>query len=85
LKAERSRLKARFLKGADDAPFKVDPDQWDRLKAYWRTDAQKEKAGKMAAARQGVKSGQLVGRRGKAGKDAEVVSAVTRVGFHDFA
>jgi hypothetical protein len=74
LKSERSRLKGRWLRGQKSAPVKVNPDQWTRLIAYWKTDAQKLKASRMAAARQGVKNYTLVGRKGKVGKEAAVVS-----------
>lgn len=70
LKSERSRLKAKWLKGVTKCPLNVEfEDQWERLVAYWETDAQQLKAQKMQAARQSVKNNQQVGRRGKAGKE----------------
>lgn len=44
LKSKRSRLKSKWLKskakGPVPAPLRVDPKQWERLIAYWNTDAQ---------------------------------------------
>lgn len=74
LKAERFRLKSRYLKGIDTPPLHVDKPEWDRLKEYWNTDKQKEKAGKMAVARQSVKNLTTVGRRGKSGRPSATVS-----------
>lgn len=73
LKSERSRLKAKWLKGVTKCPLNVEfEDQWERLIAYWETDAQQLKAQKMQAARQSVKNNQPGGRRGKAGKEQAV-------------
>lgn len=78
MKSERSRLKVRWLGSNDEdkekAPVHIDPEQWKRLVAYWKTDAQKEKSAKMAVARQSVKTLSAVGRKGKAGVEAELVS-----------
>jgi len=74
LKSERFRLKNHYLKGKDSPPLHVDDDEWDCLKDYWNTDAQKKKAESMAVARQSVKSTALVGRRDKAAKVGPMVS-----------
>ena len=81
LKAERARLKVLYFKGQKKPPVHVFDDQWSRLIEYWNTDAQKKKSSKMAAARQGVKSYGLQGRRGKSAKDAHVVGALNYI-FH---
>jgi hypothetical protein len=44
LKTERFQLKTRFLAGKDNCPTHVKPKSWERLKAYWTTNLQKEKA-----------------------------------------
>ena len=78
MKAERSCLKSHYLKclqkGTDKAPLHIDGVEWDRLKDYWNTDAQKLKAQKMAKARKSVKNYTLIGRKGKAGREALAVS-----------
>ena len=74
MKAERSRLKTKWLKGHDKCPLHIDGEQWLRLINYWKTDAQVLKAQQMAVARQSVKNYSQVGRKGKAGKEAAVVS-----------
>lgn len=84
MKSERSRLKVRWLSSKDQdnakAPVHIDLDQWKRLIAYWKTDAQKEKSTKMSSARQGVKVLSALGRKGKAGIEAELVSySVNRI------
>lgn len=74
LKAERCRLKNRYLKGTDTPPLHVNKASWDRLKAYWNTDRQKEKAQKMSLARQSVRNLSCVGRRGKGARLHSAVS-----------
>ena len=73
MKSERSRLKTRYLKDEKTVPTHIHPDQWKRLKDYWKTDAQKLKSKKMAEARQSVKNYALVGRKGKAARESVVV------------
>jgi hypothetical protein len=46
----------------------------EALKAYWATSSQVEKAEKMAIAKKQVKNMSGVGRKGKAGKEALLVS-----------
>jgi hypothetical protein len=75
LKTERSRLKARFLAGNDICPPHVQPKSWERLKAYWMTDLQQLKAVKMATARKHVKNYSSMGRKGRDGREAQLVSA----------
>jgi len=74
LKAERCRLKNRYLKGIDTPPLHINKLSWDRLKAYWNTDRQKEKAQKMSVARQSVRNLSCVGRRGKGVRLTSAVS-----------
>ena len=76
LKTERSRLKAHFVGGDDTCPVHVNPDQWKRLQAYWGTDKQLKKAATMAHARRQVKNYSSVGRKGRAGKEASLVSVI---------
>lgn len=76
MKVERSRLKTKFMAGKDECPVHVEPDQWKKLKAYWRTELQQAKAAKMATARAHVKNYSSTGRKGKAGKEAALVSSV---------
>ena len=77
LKAEWFRLKNRYLQDRDrPPPLRMDDDEWERLKEYWNTESQKKKAKSMAAARQSVKSNALVGKKGKAAKEAPMVSVL---------
>ena len=83
LKSERSRLKARYLKGVNTPPVHCNPEQWSRLIKYWQTDSQKQKAQKMAIARQSVKNYTLVGRKGKGIQDLETVSGTPSCHFQN--
>lgn len=74
MKTERSRLKAKFLAGETECPLHIQPAQWISLKSYWVNTSQVEKAEKMANARRQVRHASHVGRKGKGGRDAEVVS-----------
>ena len=74
LKAERCRLKNRYLKGTDTPPLHINKLTWDRLKAYWNTDRQKEKAQMMSVARQSVRNASCLERRGKGVRLASAVS-----------
>jgi hypothetical protein len=74
MKSERSRLKVKWLKGLETCPDHINGTQWGRLKEYWDTPAQRLKALKMKSARQSVKASHVVGRKGKAGKEAAFVS-----------
>ena len=76
MKSERSRLKTRWLSGKEKAPLHINEDQYECLKSYWRTDAQKAKSKKMAAARMSVKNCSAHGRKGIATAEAQVVSTV---------
>lgn len=81
LKAERARLKLWWLKDKDTAPpLHISDAEWANLKAYWSTNAQKIKTQKMTAARRSVRSDALVGRRGRASREARLV----RVQFTHF-
>lgn len=73
LKAERSRLKARWLKGNTTCPSRVNPEQWKRLVAYWETPAQVAKSSKMSEARQGLGNQKSVQRKAKSGGPSQVV------------
>lgn len=79
LKAERCRLKIRYLKGIDSPPLHVDETEWEKLKDYWDTDKQKDKARKMSIARQNVKSFSSSGKRGKSSRPYSAVSLGFRV------
>jgi hypothetical protein len=61
LKTERSHLKARFLARNNICPPHVQPKSWEKLKAYWMTDLQQQKAVKMASARRHMKNYSSVG------------------------
>jgi len=77
LKTEKSRLKTHFqLCGEDDCPSHVNPDQWDRLQDCWDTKKQVIKSTTMAHARRQVKKISSVGRKGKANKEVQMVSAI---------
>ena len=79
--AERARLKLWWLKDKDTAPpLHISDAEWANLKAYWSADAQKIKAQKMTVARRSVRSDALVGRRGRASREARLV----RVQFNRF-
>lgn len=80
MKSERCRLKLRYLKGMDSPPEHIEILEWERLKQYWNTDAQKVKAKKMAKARTFVKNYTQVGRKGKAGKESVSVSVTLLLG-----
>jgi hypothetical protein len=74
LKTERSSLKARYLARDTQCPLHIQPVQWVNLQIYWGNSTQVEKAEKMANARKQVRSTFHVGRKGKGGRDADVVS-----------
>ena len=75
LKTERSRLKTHLMtEGPDVVPVHVFPDQWQRLIKYWGTEKQVKKAETMSLARKLVKNFSSVGRKGRAGKEAALVS-----------
>jgi hypothetical protein len=74
LKAERGRLKAKYLSGQTACPVHIQAKHWETLKAYWATDSQMAKSARMAKARKQVKKISSIGRGGKAGKEAPVVS-----------
>jgi hypothetical protein len=77
LKSERSRLKMRYRSGDTSNPVHVQPAQWERLKQYWCTEKQVLKSTKMVDARSKVKCVSVVGRKGKAGQRAFLVSFIT--------
>ena len=75
LKTERSRLNAHLAtEGPEVVPTHVLPDQWKRLIKYWGTEKQVKKAKTMSLVRRSVKNMSSVGRRGRAGKEAALVS-----------
>ena len=74
MKVKRCRLKNRYLKGMDAPPLHINKLSWDRLKAYWNIDRQKEKAQKMLVARQSVRNLSCVKRRGKGVRLTSIVS-----------
>jgi hypothetical protein len=77
MKTERSRLKTRFMVGETKCPIHIDPGQWEKLRHYWDSSYQKEKAERMARARKQVKNAGNVGRKGRNGSKAVVVSFKT--------
>jgi hypothetical protein len=76
LKSERSRLKMRYRLGDTTNLVHVQPAQWKRLKQYWGTEKQVLKSAKMVDACSKVKHISIVGRKGKAGQQALVVSSI---------
>jgi hypothetical protein len=76
LKSERSRLKMRFRLGDTTNLVHIQPAQWERLKQYWGIEKQVLKSAKMVDARSKVKHVSIVGRKGKAGQQALVVSSI---------
>jgi hypothetical protein len=74
MKTERSRLKARYMAGDRTCPVHIDPVQWERPQDYWGSTLQREKAERMTVARKLVKNSGNVGRKGKDGKEADLVS-----------
>jgi hypothetical protein len=69
-----SRLKVRYATRDTTCLVHIDPRQWKRLQDYWGSNLQRQKAEKMTIARQQVKNFGNVGRKGRDGKEAEVVS-----------
>jgi hypothetical protein len=74
LKYERSRLKTRYRSRDATNLVHVQPAQWEHLKLYWGTEKLQQKSAKMVDARSKVKHISVVGRKGKAGQEALVVS-----------
>ena len=75
LKTERSRLKTHLTTERPDVvPVHVFPDQWQRLIKYWGTDKQVKKVETMSLASKNVKNFSSVGRKGRVGKEATLVS-----------
>ena len=62
--------------GKKKCPVFIEPDQWARLCEYWMNPETEQKALRMANARKAVKKQSNVGRAGKAGKEAVLVSVV---------
>lgn len=73
MKTERFRLKGKYLAGDTDCPLHIQPSQWEKLQGYWNNTSQVEKAEKMAIARRQVRHASHLGRKGKGGRDADVV------------
>lgn len=67
-------MKGWFMSGKKQCPLFIEPDQWARLCEYWSKPETEQKALMMAQARARVKNNSNVGRAGKAGKVAELVS-----------
>lgn len=74
MKTERAKMKGWFMSGKKQCPVFIEPDQWARLCEYWSSPETEQKAALMAKARQQVKNMSNVGRQGKAGKVAQLVS-----------
>ena len=74
MKTERSKMKSWFLSGKKECPVFIEPDQWARLCEYWSKPETEQKAQLMAQARANVKNTSNVGKAGRAGKEAILVS-----------
>ena len=74
MKTERAKMKGWFMSGKKQCPVFIEPDQWARLCSYWSAPETEQKAQMMAKARNQVKNTSNVGRTGKAGKEAQLVS-----------
>jgi hypothetical protein len=74
MKTERAKMKGWFMSGKKQCHVFIEPDQWARLCEYWSSPETEQKAALMAKARQQVKNMSNVGRQGKAGKVAQLVS-----------
>jgi hypothetical protein len=74
MKTKRSKMKGWFMSGKKECPVFIEPDQWARLCEYWSKPETEQKAQMMANARRNVKNQLNVGRAGKAGKEAQLVS-----------
>ena len=74
MKTERAKMKGWFMSGKKQCPVFIEPDQWARLCEYWSAPETEQKAQMMAKARNQVKNMSNVGRTGKAGKEAVLVS-----------
>ena len=74
MKTERAKMKGWFMSGKKECHVFIEPDQWARLCEYWSAPETEQKAQLMAKARQQVKNMSNVGRTGKAGKEAQLVS-----------
>ena len=75
MKTKWSRLKTYLAtEGPKVVPTHVLPNQWKRPIKYWGTEKQEKKAETMSLARRSVKNMSSVGRRGRAGKEAALVS-----------
>jgi coenzyme F420-reducing hydrogenase gamma subunit len=73
MKTERSRLKGKYLAGDTQCPLHIQPSQWENLQTYWGNSSQVQKAEKMAIARRQVNNASHLGRKGKGGRDADLV------------
>ena len=78
-------MKAWFLGGKRECPVFIEPDQWARLCEYWSKPETEQKALRMANARKAVKNKSTVGRAGKAGKEALLVSVMLKLRVHEFS
>ena len=85
MKTERSKMKAWFLGGKRECPVTIEPEQWARLCEYWSKPETEQKALRMSNARKAVKNQSTVGRAGKAGKEALLVSVELKSRVHGFS
>ena len=74
MKTKRAKMKGWYMSGKKECPVFIEPDQWARLCEYWSAPETEQKAQMMAKARQQVKNTSNVGRTGRAGKEAQLVS-----------
>jgi hypothetical protein len=82
MKTERSRLKGKYLAGDMQCPLHIQPSQWENLQTYWGNSSQVQKVEKMAIARRQVKNASHLGRKGKGGRDADLVRHLLADQFH---
>jgi len=75
MKTERAKMKGWFMSGKKQCPVFIEPDQWARLCEYWSAPETEQKAQMMVKARNQVKNMANVGRTGRAGKEAQLVSS----------
>jgi hypothetical protein len=73
MKTERSRLKMKYLAGDTQSPLYIQPAQWENLLAYWEDTSQVAKAEKMATAWRQVHNALHIGKKGKRGREVELV------------
>jgi hypothetical protein len=82
MKTERSGLKGKYLAGDAQCPLHIQPSQRENLQTYWGNSSQVEKAEKMAIARRQIRNASHLDRKGKGGRDADLVRHLLADQFH---